>query len=137
MFPESALQKRPLPRDRTKNFIHAIRMTSAASSPPRMSQMERFVDQSTMLLMGTIGTIILILALLILLHQNATATKGYRLRKLERERSQLLLEEEVLRMHVAEAQSLDVLQNDKKIQATIPIKKILYVNENAAMAQNH
>jgi len=112
-------------------------MTSAASSPPRMSQMERFVDQSTMLLMGTIGTIILILALLILLHQNATATKGYRLRKLEREHSQLLLEEEVLRMHVADAQSLDVLQNDKKIQATIPIKKILYVNENAAMAQNH
>ncbi|OGJ57270.1 hypothetical protein A3H22_02140 [Candidatus Peribacteria bacterium RIFCSPLOWO2_12_FULL_55_15] len=137
MFPESARKERTLPRHRTKNFIHAIRMTSAASSPPRMSQMERFVDQSTMLLMGTIGTIILILALLILLHQNATATKGYRLRKLEREHSQLLLEEEVLRMHVADAQSLDVLQNDKKIQATIPIKKILYVNENAAMAQNH
>jgi len=99
--------------------------------------MERFIDQGTMLLMVAIGTLILILALLILLHQNATATKGYRLRKLERERSQLLLEEEVLRMHVAEAQSLDVLQNDKKIQATIPIKKPLYANENAAVAQNH
>lgn len=99
--------------------------------------MDRFVDHGTMLLMVAIGTLILILALLILLHQNATATKGYRLRKLERERSQLLLEEEVLRMHVAEAQSLGVLQNDKRIQATIPIKKPLYVNEKAAMAQNH
>ncbi len=99
--------------------------------------MERFIDQGTMLLMVAIGTLILILALLILLHQNATATKGYRLRKLERERSQLLLEEEVLLMHVAEAQSLHVLQNDKKIQATVPIKKPLYINENAAVAQNH
>lgn len=99
--------------------------------------MERFIDQGTMLLMVAIGTLILLLALLILLHQNATATKGYRLRKLERERSQLLLEEEVLRMHVAEAQSLDTLQKDKKVQATIPIKKPLYVNENAAVAQNH
>lgn len=99
--------------------------------------MERFIDQSTMLLMVVIGTLILILALLILLHQNATATKGYRLRKLERERSQLLLEEEVLRMHVAEAQSLDILQKDRQIQATIPIKNPLYMNENAAVAQNH
>lgn len=99
--------------------------------------MERFIDQGTMLLMIAIGTLILVLALLILLHQNATATTGYRLRKLERERSQLLLEEEVLRMHVAKAQSLEVLQQDKRVQATIPIKKPLYVNENAAMAQNH
>ena len=112
-------------------------MTSPASPPLRQSSMDRLIDHSTMLLMIAIGTLILILALLILLHQNATATKGYRLRKLERERSQLLLEEEVLRMHVAEAQSLGVLQNDKKIQATIPIKKPLYVNEKAAMAQNH
>lgn len=97
--------------------------------------MERFIDQSAMLLMGAIGTIILILALFILLHQNATATKGYRLRKLERERSQLLLEEEVLRMQVAEAQSLFVLQNDKKIQAMTVMKNPLYADESAALAQ--
>lgn len=111
-------------------------MTSAASSPQRTSSMERFIDQSAMLLMGTIGTIILILALLILLHQNATATKGYRLRKLERERSQLLLEEEVLRMQVAEAQSLETLQKDKKIQAMAALKKPLYADESAGLAQN-
>lgn len=110
-------------------------MTSAASSPPRTSSMERFIDQSAMLLMGTIGTIILVLALFILLHQNATATKGYRLRKLERERSQLLLEEEVLRMQAAEAQSLDTLQSDKKIQAMMLMKKPLYADESAAVAQ--
>lgn len=111
-------------------------MTSAASSPPRTSSMERLIDQSAMLLMGTIGAIILILAIFILLHQNATATKGYRLRKLERERSQLLLEEEVLRMQVAEAQSLFALQNDKKIQAMTVMKNPLYADESAALAQN-
>lgn len=97
--------------------------------------MARAIDHGTMLLMVTIGALILMLALLILLHQNATATTGYRLRKLERERSQLLLEEEVLRMQVAEAQSLGILQNDRKIQVTIPIKTPLYVHESAAVAQ--
>ena len=97
--------------------------------------MARIVDQGTLLLMVCIGALILFLALLILLHQNATATKGYRLRKLERERSQLLLEEEVLRMQVAEALSLAVLQNDKKIQAMLPMKSTIYVNESAAMAK--
>lgn len=96
--------------------------------------MARAIDHGTMLLMVTIGALILMLALLILLHQNATATTGYRLRKLERERSQLLLEEEVLRMQVAEAQSLAVLQNDRKIQATIPIKNPLYIKESDMVA---
>lgn len=97
--------------------------------------MNRLIDQGTILLMICIGVLILLLSLMILLHQNANATKGYRLRKLERERSQLLLEEEVLRMHVAEAQSLTVLQGDKKTQSMLPMKRLLYIEEQRAMAQ--
>lgn len=93
------------------------------------------VDQSTVLLMVAIGSLILLLALMILFHENANATKGYRLRNLEHERSQLLLEEEILKMQVAQEQALEHLQNDAKVQAMQPpSKKPLYINVEAAMA---
>jgi hypothetical protein len=63
------------------------------------------VSQSTALLMICIGALILVLALLILFHENANATKGYNLRKLESQRSLLLLKQEVLNMQIAEAQA--------------------------------
>jgi len=84
--------------------------------------------------MVTIGSIILILALLILFHQNANATKGYLLRNLERERSQLLLEEEVLKMQVAEAQALKKLEDEPKIQTMIPIKRARYSEGDETIA---
>ncbi len=93
------------------------------------------VDQSTVLLMVAIGSLILIFALLILFHENANATKGYRLRTLERERSQLLLEEEILNMQVAGEQSLGNLQEDKKVQAMKPAQKPLYLQGDASVAQ--
>jgi len=87
-----------------------------------------------MLLMISIGSLILLLALLILFHQNANATKGYQLRTLERERSRLLLDEEVLKMQIAEAQALIQLENDKIVQAMIPIGKTQYTNQDSTVA---
>ena len=79
-----------------------------------------------MLLMFAIGSIILILALLILFHQNSNATKGYQLRNLEKERSQLLLEEEVLNMQVARAQAMDKIEADRQTQSMIPVIRPKY-----------
>lgn len=95
---------------------------------PRRSSLGRMVDQSTLLLMLSIGSLILILALMILFHQNSNATKGYQLRTLERERSQLLLEEEVLNMQVARAQAMEKIESDHQIQAMQTIKKPVYTN---------
>lgn len=81
------------------------------------SSLGKLVDESTVLLMVAIGSLILILALMILFHENANATKGYRLRTLERQRSQLLLEDEVLNMQIAQQQSLETLQNDPIVQS--------------------
>jgi len=78
------------------------------------------------MLMFTIGLIILILALLILFHQNSNATKGYQLRNLERERSQLLLEEEVLNMQVAKAQAMEKIELDRQTQSMIKVKNPIY-----------
>lgn len=106
-----------------------------ASSPiPRRSSLGKLVDQSTVLLMMSIGSLIFLLALLILFHENANATKGYRLRKLEQQRSQLLLEEEVLKMQIAQEQALGRLQEDRRIQAMVPLTKPLYTAGESAVA---
>ncbi len=93
------------------------------------------VNNSTMLLLVTIGTLIVVLALLILFHQNMNATKGYRLRSLERERSELLLEQEILNMEIAKSQALETLQNDPKIQAMQKVSKPQYVNTQMSVAE--
>ena len=84
--------------------------------------------------MVCIGSLILLLALLILFHQNANATKGYQLRTLERERSRLLLDEEVIKMQIAEAQALKQLETDNSIQAMIPAKRMQYTNQDSTVA---
>jgi hypothetical protein len=107
-------------------------------SPPALvkrSSLGKLVDQSTFLLMVAIGSLILVLALLILFHENANATKGYRLRNLERERSQLLLEDEILKMQIAQEQALEKLQNDKKVTGMKPAAKPMYLNGEAEMAR--
>ncbi|MBU2259008.1 hypothetical protein KKC44_00195 [Patescibacteria group bacterium] len=107
----------------------------STSSVTQRSSLGRLVNQSTMLLMVSIGSIILVLALLILFHQNANATKGYMLRTLERERSYLLLEEEVLKMQVAKAQALEQLEGENQIQAMLPIKNPIYTEGDSTVAQ--
>ncbi len=88
---------------------------SSFSEPLRRHSLKRMMSSSTMLLLVVIGTLIIVLALLILFHHNLNATKGYRLRTLERARSQLLLEQEVLNMQIAKSQSLETLQTDPTV----------------------
>ncbi len=95
------------------------------------------VNNSTMLLLTTIGLLIVALALIIAFHQNRNATKGYRMRSLERERSQLLLEQEVLNMHIARSQALETLAADPKIQAMVAVKKPKYADEESSLAKRN
>ena len=107
---------------------------AASSDMPRRASLGRLVSQSTALLMVCIGALILILALLILFHENANATKGYNLRKLENQRSILLLQQEVFNMQIAEAQALEHLQNDPSIAAMIPADKLRYTQQDPVVA---
>lgn len=89
---------------------------------PRRHSLQRMMSSSTMLLLVVIGTLIVVLALLILFHHNLNATKGYKLRTLEHARAQLLLEQEVLNMQIANSQSLEALQKDPIILTMIKPK---------------
>lgn len=106
----------------------------SASSNTKRSTLAELVDQSTILLMGAIGALILILALMILFHENANATKGYRLRTLEHQRTQLLLEQEIQQMQIAEQQALESLQADPGIKAMVQAKNPTYVTGVASVA---
>lgn len=92
------------------------------------------VTSSTVLLLTTIGSLIVILALIIAFHQNVNATKGYRMRSLERERSQLLLEQEMLNMELARAQALVTLENDHGVQAMVKVTRPTYVESESELA---
>lgn len=92
------------------------------------------VSASTATLLFVTGILIIMLAMLILFNENHNATKGYKLRTLERERSQLLLTEEILKMHIAEAQALNTFQNDPIINAMIPMKGQKYVRGDSSVA---
>jgi len=80
-----------------------------------------------MLLLVVVGTLIIVLALLILFHHNLNATKGYKLRTLERARSQLLLEQEVLNMQIAKSQALETLSTDPIVLTMQKVKRPQYI----------
>ena len=107
----------------------------SSSGLAHRSSLGTLVNQSTTLLMLSIGAIIMALAVLIFFHENANATKGYRLRNLERERSKLLMEEEVLNMEVAQSQALEKLSNDRQVKAMVPVFRPLYARPDGTVAK--
>lgn len=112
-----------------------IRLPSARL-PERRVSLGRMMSLSTVTLLVVTGVLIIFLALLILFNENYNATKGYKLRTLERERSQLLLAEEILKMRIAEAQSLGTFQSDPLILGMVEVRGAEYVRGDTAVAQN-
>ncbi len=84
----------------------------------------------------TFFTIILvaIISLVYLAHANRNATKGYALKNLELKRSQLITENEVWDMQIAQIKSLKTLQNDPKIRTMVKADKPLFVRGDTAIA---
>ncbi len=105
----------------------------ASFAAPRRRSLGRMMSSSTVLLLIVIGTLIIVLALLILFHHNLNATKGYRLRSLERARGELLLEQEVLNMQIAKSQSLENLRNDPQVQAMLKPKSSRYIQSEDSL----
>ncbi len=95
----------------------------------RRKSLGRMVESSTVLLLSVIAVLIVVLALLILFHHNLNATKGYTLRTLEHTRTQLLLQEEVLNMQIAKAQSLEAIAKDPLTLSMQPVKKPQYADK--------
>lgn len=98
---------------------------------PLSERLERSIGAFVLLGLG----LILLLAFLFLSSSNRIATRGYDLKVLENERAELLGENEILRMQIAEAQSLDRLAEDQVIQSMVKANEPLYIRGDTAVAQ--
>lgn len=94
------------------------------------------MSASMVTLLVATGALIILLALLILFNENYNATKGYKLRTLERERSQLLLAEELLKMKLSEAQALVTFQTDPQILGMLKVSDPAYLRSDNAVASH-
>lgn len=71
-----------------------------------------------------------ILAILLLLHSNSIATKGYELKSLRVERHDLLLLNERLEAQIAQKKSLDIVEGSKIVdQDMVSVGKIVVINK--------
>jgi len=79
--------------------------------------------------------VICLLSLLFLSHTNRVATKGHRIVALRNERNNLLIENEILGMQIADLQSLRNLENDPQILKMINAEKPKFIRGDTAVAQ--
>ena len=75
-----------------------------------------------------------IISLVFLAHANRNATKGYALKSLELRRSQLLTENEVWDMQIAQVKSLTAIQSDPKILSMVSPVTPKFVRGDTAIA---
>lgn len=99
---------------------------SKQQNPKKRTSFSKTIDQGAILLMSAIGILIVILAFLILFHQNANATKGYILRTLERDRTELLREQELINMKLAAEQALDTISESSVAKKMINPREVQY-----------
>jgi hypothetical protein len=79
-------------------------------------------------------SIICLLSLLFLSHNNRVATKGYELKMLQTERSELVRTNEVLSMQIADLQSLEAMESDSVIKSMVPAERPKYIRTDTAVA---
>ena len=87
----------------------------------------------TSLVLVTI-VLIAIISLVYLAHSNRNATKGYALKNLELRRTNLMTENEVWDMQIAQVKSLEAIQSDPKILSMVKAVSPKYVRGDTAIA---
>lgn len=76
----------------------------------------------------------LVVSLIYLAHANRVATRGYVIKRLEAEKSVIVIENEIWRQQVSEAKSLATIKNSFQVQNMVPIRDVTYINPSATVA---
>jgi hypothetical protein len=82
------------------------------------------------------GLLLSTLSLSYLFYANEKATQDYHLRILQEKRSSILQKNEVLSMQIAQLESLENLQQNKKIRTMVDAGEILHIRGDTQVAQN-
>ena len=99
----------------THKQMSAILIENNTSNSVRKKTLSQKVEVGINLLIFMIIVIVAIISLIFLAHANKNATKGYALKNLEKQRTNLVTENEVWDMEIANVKSLENLLNDPKI----------------------
>ncbi|MBN2096063.1 hypothetical protein JW752_01550 [Candidatus Peregrinibacteria bacterium] len=100
----------------------------------RRDPLSHKVEVGVNALVFVIIALVAFISLAYLANSNQNATKGYALKNLEVQRSQLLTENEVWDMEIARVQALANIQNDPKIQRMVKTDTPLFIRGDTAIA---
>ena len=81
-------------------------------------------------------TLICLISLAYLVHSNKTATKGYVLKQLQKEKSQLVIENEIWDMKISRARSLASLGSNSFVAKMVDSSTPTFVRGDSAMASS-
>lgn len=112
-------------------FFHS-NPTAAVRKDPLSHKVEVGMNALMFVIIGLVAFI----SLAYLANANRNATKGYALKNLEYQRTQLMTENEVWDMEIARVQALANIQTDEKIQRMVKADKPMFVRGDTAIASN-
>lgn len=93
----------------------------------RRRTLEQEVRLGAVSLTVVVTLLALVVSLIYLAHANRVATRGYAIKKLEIQKTQLVTQNEIWRQQVSEAKSLTALRNSDIVQRMVPVKNAVYV----------
>lgn len=100
----------------------------------RKDPLSHKVEVGVNALVFVIIALVAFISLAYLANANRNATKGYALKTLEIERSQLLTENEVWDMEIARVQALASIQNDPKVRTMVKTDAPMFMRGDTAIA---
>ncbi len=119
----------------THKFMSAaLHLNNNPTSQVRKNTLSHKVEVGVNALVSVIIALVVVISLAYLANSNRNATKGYALKNLEIERTQLLTENEVWDMEIARVQALANIQNDPKIRSMVKTDTPLFVRGDTAIA---
>ncbi len=115
-----------------------INLAPNAENPTRVSVRKRPLSQRLEMSVGAFLfisiAVIGLFSLLFLSHVNRNATVGYELKGLEVERKELMRQNEILSMQIADLQTLAAMDNDETIKTMVKAERPKYIRYDTAVA---
>jgi len=118
----------------THKFMSAALYLNNPTEKVRKNTLSQKVEVGVNALVFAIIVLVAVISLVYLAYSNRNATKGYALKNLEIERSQLLTENEVWDMEIARVQALSNIQNDPKVRSMVKTDQPMFVRGDTAIA---
>ncbi len=119
----------------THKFMSAaLYLNNNPTSRVRKNTLSHKVEVGVNALVFVIISLVVVISLVYLANSNRNATKGYALKNLEVERTQLLTENEVWNMEIARVQALANIQSDPKVRAMVKTTTPMFIRGDTAIA---